>query len=129
MIVWISPKTLCSPVLASFADSKLLDPGQLTLRINRTLGVSHYIWHSYRPNNYTHVRGLRRWGQGMYGYSSYYIECSYSEACVIIIELAIFRGLSGDDVSMSVKKSNYASSQAVSKVLVQLQIITVYHYL
>ena len=22
--VWISPKTLCSPVLASFADSKLL---------------------------------------------------------------------------------------------------------
>ena len=24
-IVWISPKTLCSPVLASFADSKVLD--------------------------------------------------------------------------------------------------------
>ena len=24
-IVWIYPKTLCSPVLASFADSKLLD--------------------------------------------------------------------------------------------------------
>ena len=23
--VWISPKTLCSPVLASFTDSKLLD--------------------------------------------------------------------------------------------------------
>ena len=66
----------------------------------------------------------------MYGYSSYCIECSYgssSEACVII-ELAIFRGLSGDYASVSVEKSNHASSQAVFKVLVQLQIMTVYHY-
>ena len=46
----------------------------------------------------------------------------------VIIELAIFRGLSGDDASMSIEKSNHASSQAVSKVLIQLQIITVYHY-
>ena len=64
-------------------------------------------------------------------YYSYSIECSYgssSETCVII-ELAIFRGLSGDDASVSVEKSNHASSQAVSKVLIQLQIITVYHYL
>ena len=53
--------------------------------------------------------------------------CSYgasSEACVIIA-LAIFRsrGLSGDDVSVSVEKSNHASSQAiyyVSKVFIQL---------
>ena len=28
----------------------------------------------------------------------------------VIIELAIFRGLSGDDASMSVEKSNHASS-------------------
>ena len=42
---------LCSLVLESFADSKLLDfsdLGQLTFRINRTLGVSRYIRH--RPN-------------------------------------------------------------------------------
>ena len=51
---------------------------------------------------------------------SYCIECSYSlssEVCVII-ELAIFRGLSGDDLSVSVEKSNHASSQAVSKVFI-----------
>ena len=47
-----------------------------------------------------------------------------SDAC--IIELAIFRGLSGDDASVSVEKSNHASSQAVSKVFIQ--VITVYHY-
>ena len=44
---------LCSLVLESFADSKLLDfsdLGQLTFRINRTLGVSRYIRH--RPNSY-----------------------------------------------------------------------------
>ena len=29
--VWISPKTLCSPVLASFADSKLLDVSRLAI--------------------------------------------------------------------------------------------------
>ena len=43
--MWISQRTLCLLVFASFADSKLLDffdPGQLTFRINRTLGVSHY---------------------------------------------------------------------------------------
>ena len=40
-IVWISPTPLSLPVLASFADSKLLD---LTLRINRTLSVVRYIW-------------------------------------------------------------------------------------
>ena len=44
----------------------------------------------------------------------------------IIIELAIFRDLSGDDASVSVEKSNHASSQAMSKVFIQ--IITVYHY-
>ena len=63
--------------------------------------------------------------------AKYCIEYSYdssSEAC-IIMEVAIFRGLSGDDTSVSVEKSNYASSQGVSKVLIQLQIITVYHYM
>ena len=46
-------------VLESFADSKLLDfsdLGQLTFRINRTLGVSRYIRH--RRNSYRHARGL-----------------------------------------------------------------------
>ena len=38
--VWISPIPLSSPVLASFADSKLLD---LTLCINRMLSVTRYI--------------------------------------------------------------------------------------
>ena len=56
-------------VFGSFADSKLLDFGQLTYRINRMLGVSRYdnihIW--YRPNSYTHARGLLRQGQGTYG--------------------------------------------------------------
>ena len=45
--MWISPKTLCSPVLASFADSKLLDfaraSDSMTLRINRTLCAARYI--------------------------------------------------------------------------------------
>ena len=45
--VWISPKTLRSPVLASFADSKLLDLSRasdsITSRINRTLCVTRYI--------------------------------------------------------------------------------------
>ena len=45
--VWISPKTLCSPVLASFADSKLLDfsraSDSMTWRVNRTLCVARYI--------------------------------------------------------------------------------------
>ena len=41
------------------------------------------------------------------------------EACVII-ELAIFRGFSGDGASMSVEKSNYASSQAVSKAIYEV---------
>ena len=52
--MWISQRTLYWLVLASFADSNLLDfsdPGQLTLCINRTLGVSRYIRH--RPNSYT----------------------------------------------------------------------------
>ena len=39
-IVWILPTLLSSPVLASFADSKLLD---LTLHINRMLSVVCYI--------------------------------------------------------------------------------------
>ena len=59
---------LCSLVLESFADSKLLDfsdLGQLTFRINRMLGVLRYIRH--RPNSYTHAQGLRRRGQGTYG--------------------------------------------------------------
>ena len=44
-------------VLESFADSKLLDfsdLGQLTFRINRTLGVSRYVRHT--PNSYMHAR-------------------------------------------------------------------------
>ena len=53
--VWILPKTLCSPVLASFADSKLLDFSRLALAscsttsrtvctcINRMFCVVHYI--------------------------------------------------------------------------------------
>ena len=45
--VWISPKALRSPVLASFADSKLLDLSRasdsITSRINRTLCVTRYI--------------------------------------------------------------------------------------
>ena len=45
-IVWISLKTLCPPVLASFADSKLLDfspaSGGMTLHINRKLYVAQY---------------------------------------------------------------------------------------
>ena len=44
---WISLKMLCSPVLASFADSKLLDfspaSGGMTLRINRMLYVALYM--------------------------------------------------------------------------------------
>lgn len=48
---------------------------------------------------------------------------SSSEACVII-ELTIFRGLSGDDASVSVEKSNHASSQVEFEVFIQ--IITVY---
>ena len=44
--VWISPKTLCSPVLASFANSKLLDfsrvSDSMTLRINRKMCVACY---------------------------------------------------------------------------------------
>ena len=62
--VCISQKMLYSPVLASFADSKLLDfsdPDQPTLCINRMLCVSRYIRH--RPNNYTHARGLH--GRGL----------------------------------------------------------------
>ena len=44
-----------------FADSKLLefsDLGQLTLRINRMLGVLRYI--QQRLNTYMHTQGLRR---------------------------------------------------------------------
>ena len=96
---------LYSPVLASFADSKLLDfsdPGQLTLRINRTLCVSCYIRH--RPNNFTHARGLRGWGLGtrsrlqiamltlLYRMLLVSMVRPCSEVCVII-ELAVFRGL------------------------------------
>ena len=44
--MWISLKMLCSPVLASFADSKLLDFAQtsdsMTLHINRTLCIACY---------------------------------------------------------------------------------------
>ena len=43
----ISPKTLRSPVLASFADSKLLDfsraSDSITSRINRMLCITRYI--------------------------------------------------------------------------------------
>ena len=39
-VVWISLIPLSSPVLALFADSKLLD---LTLCINRMLSVARYI--------------------------------------------------------------------------------------
>ena len=44
--VWISPKMLCSPVLASFADSKLLDfsraSDRMTWHINRIFYVARY---------------------------------------------------------------------------------------
>ena len=44
--MWISPKTFCSPALASFADSKLLDFAQasdsITYRINRALCCALY---------------------------------------------------------------------------------------
>ena len=47
MIYVDPPKTLCSPVVASFADSKLLDfasaSDSMTLCINRTLYVASYI--------------------------------------------------------------------------------------
>ena len=100
-------------LFASFgviADSKLLDfsdHGQLTLRISRMLGVLCYTRH--RPNSYTHARVLRRRGLGIalpYG--------SSSEAC-IIIEFAIFRGLSSDDASVSVEESNHASMPPVKQ--------------
>ena len=47
LFVWISPKMLCSPVLAAlnFADSKLLDfklPELAIARLYRTLCVVHY---------------------------------------------------------------------------------------
>ena len=45
--MWISPKTLYFPVLASFANSKLLDFSRasdgMTLRINRKMCVACYI--------------------------------------------------------------------------------------
>ena len=45
--MWISPKTLRLPDLASFADSKLLDlsraSNSISSRINRTLCVTCYI--------------------------------------------------------------------------------------
>ena len=51
MFVWISPKMLYSPILASFADSKLLDFAQtsasMTLRLNRTLSVACCIWYMW----------------------------------------------------------------------------------
>ena len=59
-IVWILLKTLYSPVLASFADSKLLDfspiSGGMTLRINRILYVMHYIQYHVRIINPGHMR-------------------------------------------------------------------------
>ena len=45
--MWISPETLYSPVLASFADSKLFDfaraSNSMTLRTKRMLYVTHYV--------------------------------------------------------------------------------------
>ena len=46
----------------------------------------------------------------------------------IAIPTSSFNFIRGDDASVSVEKSNHASSQAVSKAFIQLQIITVYHY-
>ena len=44
--VWIYLKMLCSPVLGSFADSKLLDFARaMTSHINITLCVARYIWY------------------------------------------------------------------------------------
>ena len=104
--MWISQKTLCLPVLASFADSKLLDfsdPGQLTLHINRTLCVSRYIQDS--PN----IRMCKGYEGGVWErdrdcyvrpsvLNASSIYGSPSEVCVII-ELIVFRGLSGDNAS------------------------------
>ena len=53
-IAWISLKTLCPPVLASFADAKLLDffpaSASMTLCINRTLCVACYIQYVHISN-------------------------------------------------------------------------------
>ena len=71
----------------------------MTLRINRTLCVSRYIRH--RPITRMREQGLAtRAGSGevMLVLS---LECFYgspSKACVII-KLAVFRRLSGDDAS------------------------------
>ena len=44
LFVWISLKTLCLPVLASFADSKLPASGSITLRVNICrMCVARYI--------------------------------------------------------------------------------------
>ena len=65
--VWISPKTLCSPVLASYADSKLLNfsraSDSLTLRINETLCVVHYIRYVriINPRCMRFRHGSQRW--------------------------------------------------------------------
>ena len=47
-IVWISLKTLCSPVLASFADSKLLDFARASNSMTyRTLCAARYTCIQY----------------------------------------------------------------------------------
>ena len=101
-------------LILSFLTS-LIPAMELIFRINRTLGVLRYIGH--RPNSYTHARGLQRQGQGTYGYIATVPNTPMARPAkrVSFIKLAIFRGLSGDDASMSVENSNHASSQAVSK--------------
>ena len=110
--MWISQKTLCLPILVSlillilsFLTSPI-DPGQLTLCINRTLCVSCYIRH--RPKLYTCARVMRAGSVDKLEIVDSYacssvpnassIYGSHSEACVII-KLALFRSLSGDDTS------------------------------
>ena len=58
--LWCSKLMICVDFVEkeSFDDSNLLDfsdPGQLTFCINRTLGVSHYMYIRHRPNSYTHA--------------------------------------------------------------------------
>ena len=62
---WISPKTLCSPVLASFADSKLLDfsraSDSMTFRINKRY-VSRAVYGMYvLLTLYACALGSRQW--------------------------------------------------------------------
>ena len=65
--MWISPKTLCSPVLASFADSKLLDfaraSDSMAKRINRLCAM--YGMYVHQLSAHVRLRQSRRSDRGM----------------------------------------------------------------